>query len=130
MGDSYSKDLAEFTKDEIIEMCPKNILDNHTSRRDDDNRLMGPQIIELEFEKDILDPDIIISGEIIPLRLKREKSTPVKGASSLGTPKKFCRSIRELCRDCTKPLQEGRVHNYGEFLCLKTENKKYLENIQ
>ena len=48
-GTVYSRDLAEFTKEEIIEMCPKNVLDNFTSRRDDDNRLMGPPIIELEF---------------------------------------------------------------------------------
>ena len=41
-------------------MCPKGVTDIHMPRRDDDNRLMGPPIIELEFEKDILDPYKII----------------------------------------------------------------------
>ena len=37
------------------------------SRRDDDNRLMEPPIIELEFEKDILDSHIMIGAENIQL---------------------------------------------------------------
>ena len=47
-------------------MCPKDVLDISMPRRDDDNRLIGPPIIELEFEKDILEPHIII-GEGIQL---------------------------------------------------------------
>ena len=34
---------------------------------------MGPPIIELEFEKDILDPHIIIGGESIQLKMTKEK---------------------------------------------------------
>ena len=41
-------------------MCPKEVTDIRMPMRDDDNRLVGPPIIELEFEKDILDPHIII----------------------------------------------------------------------
>ena len=37
-------------------MCPKDVTDICMSRRDNENRLMGPPIIELEFEKAILDP--------------------------------------------------------------------------
>ena len=48
-----------------MEMCPKDVMDIHIPRRDDDNRLMGPPIIELEIEKDILDPHKIIRGESI-----------------------------------------------------------------
>ena len=36
----YSRDLAEFTKEETMAMCPKDVLDICISRRDDDNRLM------------------------------------------------------------------------------------------
>ena len=32
-------------------MCSKNLVDICISKRDDDNRLMDPPIIELEFEK-------------------------------------------------------------------------------
>ena len=38
-------------------------------RRDNENRLMGPPIIELEFEKDTLDLHIITGGEKIQLRM-------------------------------------------------------------
>ena len=58
----YNRDLAEFMREEIMEMYPKDVLDIYIPRRDDGNRLMGPSIIELEFEKDILDPNIIIGG--------------------------------------------------------------------
>ena len=46
-------------------MCPKDIMDIRMPWRDDENRLMGPPIIELELEKDIQDPHIIIEGENI-----------------------------------------------------------------
>ena len=35
----------------------------------------------------------------------------------IWAPNKFCRSNRDLCRDCTEPLQDGREHNW-EDLCL------------
>ena len=54
----YSRDLAEFTKEEIMEMCSKDVVDICMPRRDDDNWLLGQPIIELEFEKDILEPPI------------------------------------------------------------------------
>ena len=41
-------------------MCPEDVTDICMPRRDNENRLMGPPIIELEFEKDTLDPHIII----------------------------------------------------------------------
>ena len=52
-------------KEEILEMCPKDITNIRMPRRDDDNMLMGPPIIELEFEKDTLDLHIIIGEENI-----------------------------------------------------------------
>ena len=56
-------------------MCPKDDIDIRVPRRDDDNRLVGLPIIKLEFEKDTLDPHIIIGGEYIQLRIKRERPT-------------------------------------------------------
>ena len=35
-------------------MCPKDVVDIHVPRRDEGYRLMGPSIMELEFEKDTL----------------------------------------------------------------------------
>ena len=45
----YSRDLIKFPKEEIMEMCPKDVVDILIPRNDDDNRLMGPPI-KLEFE--------------------------------------------------------------------------------
>ena len=61
----YSRDLAEFTKEEIMEMCPNDIVDIRVPRRDGDNRFVGLSIIKLEFEKDTLNPHIIIGEENI-----------------------------------------------------------------
>ena len=49
-GTIYNRDLAEFTKEEILEISPKEVTDIHMPRRKDDNRLMGFPIIEMEFE--------------------------------------------------------------------------------
>ena len=61
----YNRDLVEFTKQEILEICPKDITDISMPKRDIENRLMGLSIIKQEFKKDILDPHIIIGGENI-----------------------------------------------------------------
>ena len=71
----YSRDLAKFTKEEIMEMCPKDVVDIHMPRRDDSNRLMVPPIMKLEFEKNTLNSHIIIRGKSIQLRMKKEKPT-------------------------------------------------------
>ena len=71
----YIRDLVEFTKEEIMEMCPKKVVGIFVPSRDDDNRLMEPQIIKLEFEKEILDPNIIIGEENIRLQMKKERPT-------------------------------------------------------
>ena len=54
-------------------MCPRDDVDISGPRMDDDNRLMGPPIILLEFEKGTLDPHIIIRGECIQLRIKKRE---------------------------------------------------------
>ena len=57
-------------------------------RRDDDNRLMRPPIIELEFEKDILDPHIIVGRENIQLQMKKERPTLCEKCLQFDHPKK------------------------------------------
>ena len=74
------------------------------SRMYDHNRLIGLPILELEFEKDVLDPNIIIGGENILLRKKKEKPTLCKRCFQVGHSIKFCRSNREIRRDCTRLL--------------------------
>ena len=83
-------------------MCPRDVVDIHIPRRDDDNRLMGPPIIELKFEKDILELQIIIGEESIQLRMEKEKPTLCERCLQFRHPKKFCRSNREICRDFKK----------------------------
>ena len=117
-----------------MELCFKDKVDICILRRDDDNRFMSLPIIELEFEKDNLDPHIIIRGESIQLRMKKEKPTFFERSLQFGYPKKFCRSSMELYRDCTEPLQEGRAQLGGDPLSLLQKNqktrKKILKNIQ
>ena len=48
-----------------MEMCLKEVVDIRVPRRDNNNRLMGPSIIKLDFEKDTIDSHIIIIREII-----------------------------------------------------------------
>ena len=49
-------------------MSPKDVVDICMPRRDKGDRLIGLPIIELEFEKDTLDPHIIIGGVNISSR--------------------------------------------------------------
>ena len=77
-------------------------MDIRVLRRDDNNKLLGPPIIEIEFEKNTLDPYIIIGGESINYEWKKADQFYVKDVSSLVTPKKSAET-----------LQEGRVHNCG-----------------
>ena len=99
----YSRDLAEFIKEEKIEMCPKNIVDIRVPRRDHDSRLIGPPIIELEFEKDTLYPSIIIGGENNQLQIKKEKPTCEK-CLQYRHPK----SSAEATGNFAEPLQEDK----------------------
>ena len=66
----YSRDLAEFTKEEIMAMCSKNVVDIHMPRKNSRDGLMGPPIIELEFEK--------YSGTTYNYTIKGEKKTNFK----------------------------------------------------
>ena len=59
-GTVYSRDLAEFTKEEIIEMCPKDVVDICMLDGMTTTGLLSPPIIELELQKHTLDPHIII----------------------------------------------------------------------
>ena len=55
-------------------MCPKDVMDIRIPRRDDDNRLMGPPIIELKFKKNILNPQRKISTKLKPVPPKKERN--------------------------------------------------------
>ena len=69
-------------------MCPKDVMDIRMPRRNDKNRHMGLPIIELEFEKDILGRHIIIGGENIQLRMKKERPTLCEQFLQFRHPKK------------------------------------------
>ena len=71
MGDNVLKGFVKFTKEEIMKMCSKYVVDINMPRRDDEKKLMGSPIINLEFEKDTLDLHIIIKGESIQLRMEK-----------------------------------------------------------
>ena len=46
----YSRYLAEFTKGEMC-LNLKDVVGIHIPKRDNDNKIIGPLIIELEFER-------------------------------------------------------------------------------
>ena len=52
-----------------------------------EKRLRGHPIIKLEFEKDTLDPHIIIGGESINYEWSKRNQLYVKGASNLENKK-------------------------------------------
>ena len=87
-------------------MCPKDITDVRMPRRDSDNRLIGPPIVELEIKRDIMDQHILIGGENIKLRMKKERATLFERYLQFEHPKKYCRSDRELCTNCAEHLQK------------------------
>ena len=83
--------MTEFTKEKIMELCLKEVMDIRVTKRDDDNRFMGTPNIELEFDKDTLDPRIIVGGESIQLRRKKDKPSLCERCLQYWHPKKFCR---------------------------------------
>ena len=102
-------------------MCPKDVTDIRMPSRDDDNRLVGPPIVELEFEKDVLGP------------LKKERPTLCERCLQIGHPKMYCRSNRELCTNCAEHLQEGRMYDCrGNFClyCKNTHDKKIFDEYK
>ena len=88
-------------------MCPKDITDICIPWRDYEKRLMVPLIIELEFEKDILDTHIIIGGENIQLRMKNERPTLCERCLQFGHIKKDCRRTGTLYKLC-RTFAEGK----------------------
>ena len=84
----YNRDLVEFMKEEILQMCPKDVTDICMPRRDNENRLMRSPIIELELEKYILVPHIIIGDENIQLQMKKDRPTLCERCLQFGHLKK------------------------------------------
>ena len=72
-------------------MCSKDVVNICVLRRDNGDRHMGPPIIELEFKKDTLDPHIIIGGESIQQKAKRERPILCERCLQFGYLKKLCR---------------------------------------
>ena len=77
-------------------MCLKDITDICMPRRDNENRLMVPPIIEVEFEKDTLDQHIITGRENILLQMKKGRPILFESCLQYGHTKKYCRSDGKL----------------------------------
>ena len=101
-------------------MCQKDVVDICVPRKGDGNRLMGSPIIKLEFEKDTLNPHIII-GESIQIRIKKRDQVYVKGVSNLDTIKisaeatgNFLKTAQNFCRivGTLLPLLQGKCGKY------------------
>ena len=80
---------------------------------------MGPPIIDLKFEKDIMDPHIIKEGKNIQLQIKKKRLTLCEKCLQFGHPKKYCRSNWELYTNCKKkrkPERDRRRNKYTDKL--------------
>ena len=108
-----------------------DIVDICVPRRDDDNSLMGPPIIELEFEKCTLNPHIIIGEERIQLRMKK-KQLYVKSASKLGTQKNSAEATENSSETAQKEEYtiDGWTFSFTANNLTRHETRKYVENIQ
>ena len=96
----YNRDLAElaeFTKEEVIEMCPKDVVDILVTRRDDGNRLRGPPIIELEFKKNTQDPHNYRRRKH-STRLKRDRPTLCEKCLQFGHSQKILEATKNSAR--------------------------------
>ena len=92
-------------------MCPKYVVDIHILRRNDNSRLMGPPIIELEYEQDILDPHIIIGGESIGL----QKLTLCERYLQFGHPKNFAKETRNSAETAQSFYRKEEYEIIGKF---------------
>ena len=98
--------------------------------------LMEPPIIEMEFEKDILDPHIIIGLENIQLRIKKEKPTLCEKCLQFGHPKRYCRSDRNsaqtaenICRRVECTIVERTFVSTAKNH-IRRETRNYVKNIK
>ena len=67
---------------------------------------------------------IIIGGENIQLRMKKERPTLCERCLQFGHPKKYCRSDRKLCTDCEWMILEGT------FASTAKKTRKYVKNLK
>ena len=80
---------------------------------------MDPPIIELEFEKDTLNPHIIIGGENIQLRIRNERDQLyLKDVYNLNCTAE----VTENSAQTAEQLQEGRMQVCRRNFCLYCKN--------
>ena len=74
-----------------------------------------PPIIELEFDRDTLDPHIMIGRENFQLRMKKGRPTKCKRCLQFEHPKKFGRSKKKFCGGCSEQIKEKGEHSCIDY---------------
>ena len=104
-------------------------------RKDDENRLMGPPIIELEFKKDTLDPHIV-RGENIQLQMKKERPTLCERCLQFGHKKSIAevtgnsaQTVQTNCRREEYTIVDGTFASTAKYHT-RQETRKYVKNIK
>ena len=121
-----SRDLAEYTKEEIEARSPEWVLQVVMPRRNREGKIEGQPIIELQTDREIEDTHIGIGGERYEIRKKTEKPMMCKKCLQFGHPKKYCTRNESYCNLCAAPINEDEEENghtcRGEY-CLYCEQE-------
>ena len=93
-GVIFNRDLYEFSEDEILEMCPKQIWKVH--------KIPKTTMIIVTFEDDNIPSHVYIENERIPVRFYKQKPLQCYNCFKFGHPSRVCKNDR-LCGNCSAP---------------------------
>ena len=81
-----SRDLAEYTNEEVEAMCPEWVIQAIMARKDKKGKSLGKPIIKLPTEREVEDTHIAIGGERFEIR---RKTSDMQKMYEIQTPKKI-----------------------------------------
>ena len=125
-GIVYSRNLAEFVKEEIMEMCSKDVVNIRVPRKDHYNRLMGPPIIETEPLREEEEPP-----QIVKINKDEKKICEGKGRGRIRKAQSKSKGESEIGLKPVLPKNysnKGTQNiNFGPLRCKSTKchNKCY-----
>ena len=112
-GALHSWDFADLTENEILDMCPIEIIN---VERPIPNR----PLLFLEFDRESLhNTSIQLDGINIPIKPRKPQPMQCKKCYTFGHTKKRCRAPEQLCRKCSKTESTHNLENcQGEDRCI------------
>ena len=93
-GVIFNRDLYEFSEEEILEMCPKQVWKVH--------KIPKTTMIIVTFEDDNIPSHVHIENERIPVRPYKQKPLQCYNCFKFGHPSRVCKKDK-LCGNCSAP---------------------------